>query len=53
MLTFSDGERALTDGDDLLLKKEHILEDIVVRFCFATEIDRAMMIQASGYYSIL
>ncbi|VIO92888.1 Actin family protein [Brugia malayi] len=49
VLTFSGAERALTDSDDLLIKKEHILEDIVVRFCFATKIDRGKMIQASEY----
>ncbi|CAG9535307.1 unnamed protein product [Cercopithifilaria johnstoni] len=49
VLTFSGEERSLTDGDDLLLKKEHILEDIVVRFCFATKMDRGKMIQASEY----
>uniref|UniRef100_A0A1I8F0H7 Actin n=1 Tax=Wuchereria bancrofti TaxID=6293 RepID=A0A1I8F0H7_WUCBA len=49
VLTFSGAERTLTDDDDLLIKKEHILEDIVVRFCFATKIDRGKMIQASEY----
>ncbi|OZC07511.1 hypothetical protein X798_05505 [Onchocerca flexuosa] len=49
VLTFSGAERSLTDDDDLLLKKEHILEDIVVRFCFATRMDRGKMIQASEY----
>uniref|UniRef100_A0A0R3RJT6 Actin-related protein 10 n=1 Tax=Elaeophora elaphi TaxID=1147741 RepID=A0A0R3RJT6_9BILA len=49
VLTFSGAERSLTDDDDLLLKKEHILEDIVVRFCFATKMDRGKIIQASEY----
>ncbi|VDK73571.1 unnamed protein product [Litomosoides sigmodontis] len=49
VLTFSGSERSLNDEDDLLLKKEHILEDIVVRFCFATKMDRGRMIQASEY----
>ncbi|EFO22014.2 actin [Loa loa] len=49
VLTISGTERALTDDDDLLLKKERILEDIVVRFCFATKMDRGKMIHASEY----
>ncbi|VDK67832.1 unnamed protein product [Onchocerca ochengi] len=49
VLTLLGTERSLTDDDDILLKKEHILEDIVVRFCFATRMDRGKMIQASEY----
>uniref|UniRef100_A0A915PVD3 Actin-related protein 10 n=1 Tax=Setaria digitata TaxID=48799 RepID=A0A915PVD3_9BILA len=49
VLTYLGVERSLTDNDDLLLKKEYTLEDIVVRFCFATKMDRGRIIQASGY----
>ncbi|MCP9257881.1 hypothetical protein DINM_001264 [Dirofilaria immitis] len=49
VLTSSGTERSLTDDDDSLLKEEHILEDIVVRFCFATKMDRGKMIQAAEY----
>ncbi|KAL3993687.1 Actin family protein [Acanthocheilonema viteae] len=49
VLTSSGEERSLNDGDNLLLKSEQILEDIVVRFCFATKMDRGKMIQASEY----
>ncbi|VDM27053.1 unnamed protein product [Toxocara canis] len=42
-------ERELNEEDDVLLEKNGILEDIVVRFCFATKMDRGLQIQAAGY----
>ncbi|VDM97563.1 unnamed protein product [Thelazia callipaeda] len=50
ILTKLGMERPLIDSDDLLLKKERILEDIVVRFCFATKMDRGRLMQSAEYH---
>lgn len=49
ILTFDGEERSLNDEDDKILAKERIIEDIVVRFCFATKMERGLKIQAAGF----
>uniref|UniRef100_A0A914ZJ35 Actin-related protein 10 n=1 Tax=Parascaris univalens TaxID=6257 RepID=A0A914ZJ35_PARUN len=49
VMQIDGSERQLTEEDDVLLVKNRILEDIVVRFCFATKMERGLRIQAANY----